>query len=418
MNLQLINVKQLVTVSANKNTSKIGNEMKNLNIIENAFVVVEDGKIESVGEMKNFSSHKKNFMELDCSNYVVLPGFVDSHTHSIFTGSRESEFSMRCIGKTYQEIAESGGGILSTVTNVRNSSKKELKKNARKFLNNMLQLGTTTDETKSGYGLDFQNEIKLLECAKELSNEELSTVVSTFLGAHAIPKEFIDNKNSYVNIIIEEMIPYVAKKNLAQFCDVFCEKNYFEIDDTKKILESAIKNNLKIKLHAEELSYLGGVELGCEFDAVSIDHLEHISESGISALKKNARKKNPTVAVLLPGVSFNLNHQYAPARKIIDNEIPVAIATDFNPGSCMCYSMPFVMTIAATQMNLSVEETISATTINAACALGMSDKFGSIEVGKFADMIIFDLPNYKFIPYHFGENHIKYVIKTGVLLDF
>ncbi|MBS4027430.1 MAG: imidazolonepropionase [Ignavibacteriales bacterium] len=414
MNIALKNIKQLVTVSANEKKIKRGNEMRELNIIENAGLIAEEGKIKWLGTMNDFPKNLSEDLEiLGCENCVVMPGFVDAHTHLIFGGSRESEFAMRSSGATYQEIAASGGGIISTVSKTREATKLELKKRARHYLSQMLKHGTTTVETKSGYGLDFKNEIKLLECARELEREELTTIVSTFLGAHSFPLEYKERKSEYVQLVMEEMIPYIGGKKLAEFCDVFCETNYFSVDDTRKILSKAKEYGMKLKLHAEELSNLGGAELAAELNAVSVDHLEHISENGIRALQNSE-----TVAVLLPGVSFNLNHQYAPARTLIDAQIPVAIASDFNPGSCMSYSMPLMMTIACTQMRMSPEEVIVASTLNAAAAIARSKTIGSLEVGKNADIIVLDIPNYKFLPYHFGENHVRNVIKNGVQLDF
>ncbi|MBI3194061.1 MAG: imidazolonepropionase [Ignavibacteriae bacterium] len=414
MKLALINIKQLVTVASQGKRMKVGAEMRDLGIIENGAVMIENETITWVGRMEDLSMGDLNETDVvDCTNYVVIPGFVDSHTHLVFAGSREDEFAMRSAGATYQEIAERGGGILNTVRRVRAASKKELKKFARKYIHNMLKQGTTVVEIKSGYGLDMDNEIKMLEAIAELGREEVMTIVSTFLGAHAIPPEFKENKSDYIRLITNKMIPYIAQRNLAEFCDVFCEQGYFDLQETETILSSAKQAGLALKLHAEELSPLGGSELAARLNTFSVDHLEHITENGIKALAESQ-----TVATLLPGVSFFLNHQYAPARAMIDAGVPVAIATDFNPGSCMSYSMPLMMTIACTHMKMTPEETITATTLNAAAALNRSHEYGSIEVGKKADVVIFDIPNYKFLPYHFGENHVYRTIKHGVLLEF
>ncbi|MBI5475301.1 MAG: imidazolonepropionase [Ignavibacteriales bacterium] len=414
MSLALINIKQLVTVSAKGDRAKIGKSMQDLGIIENAAVLIDNSTIKWIGRMENLSmSSLKDTDVLDCFNKIVLPGFIDSHTHLVFAGSRENEFAMRSSGATYQEIAARGGGILSTVNSVRQTPKKELKKTARKYLNQLLQHGTTTVEIKSGYGLDADNEIKMLEAITELNSEEVISIVSTFLGAHAIPPEYFGNKDGYVKLIIEKMLPYIGKKNLATYCDAFNEKGYFDANDCRTILTEARKYGLKPKLHADELSSGGGAELAAELDAVSVDHLEHISDVGIRALAATG-----IVAVLLPGVSLFLNHQYAPARKLIDQGAVVAIATDFNPGSCMSYSMQLMMTLACTQMKMSPEETIVASTINSAAALNLSETAGSIEHGKNADLIVLDIPDYKFIPYHFGENHVWRTIKNGVILEF
>ncbi|MFH2004189.1 MAG: imidazolonepropionase [Bacteroidota bacterium] len=420
MNLILTNIKQLVTISSKFNTpnrerTRIGAAMRNLGIIEDAALIIQDGYISWYGKMieMQIADIDKNIDEFDCSGKVVMPGFVDSHTHLVFGGSREEEFSMRSAGATYQEIAEKGGGILNSVRNTRKASKKDLKKPARKYLNAMLRQGTTTVEIKSGYGLDMDTEIKMLEAIKELQEEEIIRIVPTFIGAHAIPPEYKNQPDEYVKLVCERMIPYIGQRKLADFCDVFCEKGYFTVEDSEKILNKGKEFGLLPKIHADELNPFGGAELAGRIGALSADHLEHISDEGIEALKQAG-----VVAVLLPGVSFFLNHQYAPARKIIDNGVPVAIASDFNPGSCMSYSMQLMMTIACTHMRMSPEEVITASTINAAAALNLSDEIGSIDVGKRGDVIILDIPNYKFLPYHFGENHVYRVVKNGVLLEF
>ena len=389
--------------------------MRNLGIIEDAALIIQDGYISWYGKMieMQIADIDKNIDEFDCSGKVVMPGFVDSHTHLVFGGSREEEFAMRSAGATYQEIAEKGGGILNSVRNTRKASKKDLKKPARKYLNAMLRQGTTTVEIKSGYGLDMDTEIKMLEAIKELQEEEIIRIVPTFIGAHAIPPEYKNQPDEYVKLVCERMIPYIGQRKLADFCDVFCEKGYFTVEDSEKILNKGKEFGLLPKIHADELNPFGGAELAGRIGALSADHLEHISDEGIEALKQAG-----VVAVLLPGVSFFLNHQYAPARKIIDNGVPVAIASDFNPGSCMSYSMQLMMTIACTHMRMSPEEVITASTINAAAALNLSDEIGSIDVGKRGDVIILDIPNYKFLPYHFGENHVYRVVKNGVLLEF
>jgi imidazolonepropionase len=414
LHLALINIKQLVTVAANGKRMKKGSEMSSLSIIENAAVLVENEHITWLGKMEELSmSSMKETDVLDCMDKVVMPGFVDSHTHLVFAGSREDEFALRSTGATYQEIASKGGGILSTMNAVREAPKKELKKSARRWVNAMLQHGTTAVEIKSGYGLNMENEIKMLEAINELNTEEMITIVSTFLGAHAVPPEYRDRRQEYVTEIIDRMIPYVGAKKLATFCDVFCEENYFDLEQSRAILSQAKQFGMLPKLHAEELSSMGSAELAVSMGAVSADHLEQISPRGIEALAGS-----DVVATLLPGVSFFLDHPHAPARSLIDAGAAVALASDFNPGSCMSYSMPMMMTIACTQMHMSPAEAISASTLNAAAALNLSGEVGSIENGKKADMIVLDIPNYKFLPYHFGENHVWKVVKSGVVLEF
>jgi len=355
----------------------------------------------------------EDITELDASGSVVFPGFVDSHTHMMFAGSREIEFTMRAEGATYQQIADQGGGILSTVHAVRGATKKELKRSTSRYMTEMMRYGTTTVEVKTGYGLEMDSEVKMLEAINELKNEEIMTVVPTFIGAHAIAPEFRGDTAGYVSLICERMIPYAGKKNLAAFCDVFCEEGYFGVEEAVRILEEGKRWGMVPKVHADELTPSGGAELAARVGAVSADHLENVSEHGISALEEAG-----VVAGLLPGVSFFLNHGYAPARRIIDAGVPVAIASDFNPGSCMSYSLPLMMTIACTQMRMTPEEAIAAATLNGAAALGLSDTTGSIEVGKRADMVLADIPDYRFIVYHFGVNHIRTTIKNGTILEF
>ena len=414
MNLALINIQQLVTVSSHGARVKPDKEMRDLGVIPDACVLVENSTITRVGPMNELTmSGLKEASVIDCEKKVVMPGFVDSHTHALFAGSREDEFAMRSEGASYQDIAVRGGGILSTVEHVRKTSKKDLKKHARPYLNGMLQSGTTTVEIKSGYGLDVDNEIKMLEAINELADEEVITIVPTFLGAHTVPPEYTEKKADYVKLVCDKMIPYIAKKHLALFCDVFCEQGYFEMADSARILSAAHEHGMKLKIHADELAASGGAELAGKLGAISADHLEHITEREILAMRQGN-----VVATLLPGVSFFLNHAHAPARQLIDAGVAVALATDFNPGSCMSYSMPLMMTIACAQTHMSPEEVIVAATLHGAAALDKSRELGSIEVGKKADMIILDIPNYKFLTYHFGSNHVEKVIKNGVVLEF
>jgi imidazolonepropionase len=414
MELLIRNAKEVVTVSAFGKRVKIGSEMCNLCVIENGSILVKDGLIEWVGrEADRKVEPSADATILEASEKVVLPGFVDSHTHLVFAGSRENEFALRAEGKTYQQIAEAGGGIWSTVKEVRLATKKDLKRTAEKRLDEMMRHGTTTVEIKSGYGLDMENEIKMLEVMSDLEKEHYMTVVPTFLGAHAIPSEFGNNSGAYVRFLLDKLIPYVGRKHLARFSDVFCEEGYFNALQGEHLLNEAKKSGMRPKVHADELSPCGGAELAARVGAISADHLEHVSAKGIDALKESG-----VVATLLPGVSFFLGHQYAPARKLIDAGVPVALASDFNPGSCMSFSMPMMMTIACTQMKMTPEEAITASTLNGAAALGISDKVGSIEVGKQADIAIYDIPNYRYLPYHFGANFLSTVIKRGVILEF
>ena len=414
MNLLLHHIKELVPVPTDGAPWLVGPRMNELGVIHDASVIVRDGMIRWVGFSRDLPPGLHDDLPvLDGSSSVALPGFVDAHTHLVYAGHRDDEFSMRAAGLSYQEIAQRGGGILKTVTATRNATKKELKKAALRSLDALMRHGTTTVEIKSGYGLDPESETKMMEVITDLSTEHLVTVVRTFLGAHALPPEHQANPESYVAIVIERMLPHIVKRDLAEFCDVFCEHGYFTVGQSRQILSAALSLGLKLKIHADELSSSGGSELAAELSAVSADHLEHITDDGIRKLRDAG-----VVAVVLPGVSFFLNHGYAPARKLIDEGVPLAIASDFNPGSCMSYSIPMMMTIACTHMRMSPEECIVAATINAAAAVGLSDRVGSIEVGKEADLVLYDIPNYRFLAYHFATNHATKIIKRGTILEF
>ena len=414
MQLLIKNIHQLVTVRADGDPSRSGLSMQDVGVLERADVLIEDGLFRWIGPTGTLKSTLKEDADvLDATGIVALPGFVDSHTHLLFGGTREHEFAMRVEGKTYQQIAEAGGGILSTVKDTRAATKKELKKTASKRLDAMMQHGTTTVEIKSGYGLDEDSEIKMLEAIHELSEEHFMTIVPTFLGAHAIPPEYSTNPDEYVRIICERLLPYVAKRDLAKFCDAFCESGYFSIEQTRRILLKAQSLGIRSKLHADQLSQTGASKLGAELKAVSVDHLEQIDDAGIDALKESG-----SIATVLPGVSFFLHYGYPPARRIIESGVPLAIGSNFNPGSCMSFSMPLMMTIACTQMNITIEEAITASTLNGAAALGLSDIVGSVEVGKQADVILYNVSDYRQIPYFFGTNLVNKVIKKGTILEF
>jgi len=414
LNLFIRNISQLVTVAARGKRVKTGSDMRDLGIIADAGVLCREGRIAWVGTMGEWNQKlPHDFSELDAAGMVVLPGFVDSHTHAMFAGDRSGEFALRSQGATYQKIAQQGGGILGTIRHVRAAGKRELKRTTSHYIAEMMRLGTTTVEVKSGYGLDMASEVKMLEAINELEQEEMMTVVPTFLGAHAVPPEFKNDVSAYVALIVEKVLPYVGKKKLAKFCDVFCEKEYFEVAESERILNEGKRCGMLPKVHAEELSLSGGAELAARVGAISADHLERVGELGIAAMRKAG-----VVAALLPGVSFFLNHGYAPARTLIDSNVPVAIASDFNPGSCMSFSMPLMMTIACTQMNMTPEEAITAATLNGAAALNLSATVGSIEVGKDADLIAAEIPDYKFLAYYFGTNHVRKTIKHGTLLEY
>jgi imidazolonepropionase len=413
MDLFLANIAQLVTVAARGAPVKSGPEMRNLSVLTEAGVLCRGGKIAWVGRMSDFDPQQaEGIPEFDGRGKLVLPGFVDSHTHAMFAGNRVSEFARRAEGASYQQIAQEGGGILSTVREVRAASKRALKRSTAAWLAEMLRYGTTTVEIKSGYGLTMDSEIKMLEAIQELKNEELIGVVPTFLGAHAVPQEFHGRAEAYVALLREQIIPYIGGKKMAAFCDVFCEAGYFSPEDAESLLLEGKRWGLSPKVHADELSGSGGAELAARVKAVSADHLENVSERGITALAEAG-----VVAGLLPGVSFYLNHGYAPARELIDAGVPVALASDFNPGSCLAFSMPLMMTIACTQMRMSPEEALTAATLNGAAALGLSATLGSIEVGKQADLIVADVPDYRFLAAYAGRNPVRTTIKNGTLLE-
>lgn len=408
--LSIINAHELLTVRNGDKGPRIECDLKELGIIENGAIAVKDGKIIAVGEtkdIKNIASKKI----LDASGKVVMPGFVDCHTHLVFAGSREDEFAKKIQGKSYLEILKEGGGILSTVKATRKATKDELMRNSRKALDSMLMHGTTTTEVKSGYGLDLKNEIKCLEVINALNREHCMDIVPTFLGAHAVPPEFKGNREGYVKLVANEMMPEIARRGLAEYCDVFCEKGVFLVDDARNILGRARSLGMKLKLHADELSWNSGAELAAELKAASADHLDYISNDGIKRMTEER-----IIGVLLPGVPFHLmTNKYAPARKMIKGGMVVALATDYNPGSCPTESMQMIIALACREMKLSPAEAIVASTINAAYAIGRAEEVGSLEVGKKADMIILDVPNHRHVPYHFGVNLVENVIKNGEL---
>jgi imidazolonepropionase len=413
--LLLKNARQLLTLSSDKKAPRREKEMEELGLIEDGAVAVSGKKIVAVGKTKEVLSRvkiDKRTKIIDAKDKVILPGFVDCHTHPVFGATREEEFELRIKGKGYEEIAKSGGGIRSSVRSLRQLSKAELIELALPRLDRFLSYGTTTIEAKSGYGLSLKDEIKILEVIKKLNQIHPIDLVPTFLGAHEIPDEFRDKKEEYIDLLIKEMIPQVAKRKLAFFCDVFCEKNVFNFEESKQILETAKRYGLKPRLHADQLSSLGGAELAAEVGAISADHLEYISDSGIEKMKESG-----TIAVLLPGSVFGLGKDnYPPARKMIDRGMPVALATDFNPGSSFTESMPIILSLACLRMELTPAEAITSATINSTYAIDRGGSIGSLEKGKMADIVIWDVKNYKEIPYHYGVNLVDKVIKNGEVI--
>ncbi len=409
VDLLIENASEVLTFRGGSQKPLLGEEMKNLGIIEGGSIAVNEAKIVSVGETEEIKGRFEGRETVDASGKVVMPGFVDPHTHLVFAGSREGEFEMRIQGSTYMEILEKGGGILKTVRETRKASKGKLVKICRETLDVMLEHGTTTVEAKSGYGLTLSDEIKCLEVMETLNKEHPVDLVPTFLGAHAIPPEH--KADEYVDLLVNEMIPAVAGLKLAEFCDVFCEKGVFNLDRSKRILLSAKKQGLAPILHADEMSRLGGAELAAEIEAISASHLLFASDEGLEAMAKKR-----VVAVLLPGASFSLmNERYAEARKMIQWNVPVALGTDYNP-SCWVENQQMMMVLACHQMRMTPAETIAAATINAAHALCRAREVGSLERGKKADVAILNVPNHKFMGHHFGTNLIDKVIKNGKLV--
>lgn len=408
--LVIKNIGTLVTLKGD-NQARKGKLQEDIGIIKNGIIAVEDDKIIFVGEgqlPEDINISRADI--IDAKGMVVTPGLIDCHTHLVHAGSRENELAMKLEGKSYLEILESGGGIHSTAAATQGATFEELYQKAYKSLDIMKSFGITTVEGKSGYGIgSFETEIKQMEVARKLNSDHPLTVISTFMGAHAVPKEFKNNSDKFVDIIIDEMLPKVKEKDLAVFCDVFCEEGVFSVEQSRRILLKAKELGFILKIHADEIVSLGGAELAAQVGAISAEHLVGASYQGIKDMADNN-----VVAVLLPGTSFNLGKKEpAKARKMIDEGVAVAISTDYNPGSCPTENLQFIMTLASLQLKLKPTEVITAVTINAAAALGIQDEVGSIMVGKKADFAIFDIPNLDFMIYHFGINHTFMTIKDG-----
>ena len=390
---------------------KSGTEMSHLDSIENAYLIIKDGIITDFGSMNSLP--EISLPSIDANNGYVLPSFIDSHTHIVFAKSREEEFVMRIKGKSYEEIAAAGGGILNSARKLQAMSENELFEEAKTRLFEVIKYGTGAIEIKSGYGLTVADEIKMLRVIKRLKAISPITIKATFLGAHAIPTEFKQNREAYINLVINEMVPKISAENLAEYCDVFCDQGFFTVDETERILIAAKQYGLKAKIHGNELGYTGGVQIAVKHQALSVDHLEYTGEAEISSLKNGN-----TMPVGLPNCSFFLGIPYAPGRQIIDAGLPFCLATDYNPGSSPNGRMSFVVSLACTQMKLTPEEAINATTINGAYALELSHTHGSITKGKLGNVIITKpIPSLAFIPYSFGVDMIDKVIIAGVEIN-
>lgn len=385
-----------------------GSRMNDLLVLRNAAVAIDGDMIVAVGDSDEVASQFPDAERIDCSGKTVLPGFVDSHTHIVFAGNRSSEFAMRLRGATYQEIAAAGGGILSSMRSVREASLEEIVERSRPLVRSAFRHGSTTIEAKSGYGLDVESELKLLEAIRVLDREEEPTLIPTFLGAHAFPPEFRENRAAYVDLIVREMIPAVAERGLAEYCDVFTDEGYFSVEESERIFDAAVSHGMKTRVHADELADVDAAAMAARIGAASADHLLMVNDDGIAAMKRAG-----VIATLLPGTAFYLGLPYAPARDLIEAGLAVALATDCNPGSNMCENMQMTLALACMGMKMTIEEAITAATLNGAAALHRSDRIGAIAPGMTADLAIFSVPDYPDIVYHYGVNQVETVIKKG-----
>jgi len=416
--LLLTNIGQLLTLhsSAIHAGPRRGLDLKELGVVEDAAVLSIGGKIVSVGTTKEalrdpwIKKHRRQIAEIDCSGKVVIPGFVDSHTHPVFVSLRLVDFEKRIEGASYEQIAAAGGGIRSSLEGVRNAAKAALKTKVLTVLHDMAAHGTTTVEAKSGYGLTLESELKSLEAIREAARSWPGTVISTLLGAHVVPREFQGRSQNYVDIVCMEMIPQAARRRLAQFVDVFCDKGAFTAEETAQIFDSARKHGLNVRAHICQLSETR-LEPFLRFEPASFDHMDHVNDADMVALAKS-----DTVATLVPGANYFLGlKDYPNARKLIDSGVPVALATDYNPGTSPTISMPMAMSLACTHMKMSPAEAIAAATINGAWALRLAERKGTIESGKDADFAVFNVKDYREIPYWFGANHCSMTVLNGVI---
>ena len=411
MSILITNINQLLQVHETNVTILKGKEMKTLTLLENAYVYIEHDTIIEYGEMKNCDGIEAETV-VDATGKIVLPSWCDSHTHLVYAGDRTSEFVDRINGLTYSEIAEKGGGILNSAKILQNTAEEELFDQSIKRLDELIKMGTGAVEIKTGYGLTVESELKMLRVIKRIKQESLAIIIPTLLAAHAIPEEYKSKKKDYIKQITEELIPEAAELNIAHFIDVFCEKGYFSIKDTEAILKAGLAHNMQPKIHVNQFNILGGVALAVKHNALSVDHLEELNDDDINALKGN-----DTIPVALPGCSYFLDIPYTPARQLIDAGLPLAIATDYNPGSAPSGNMNFVVSSACVKLKMTPEEAINAATVNGAYAMGISNMYGSITRGKKANLIITKpLNHYREIPYAFAHNPVEQVIINGQLL--
>ncbi|MBT6815270.1 MAG: imidazolonepropionase [Flavobacteriales bacterium] len=405
------NISELIQTEQTARKWVAGKEMSQISTIKNAFVEIEDGIITSFGSMNDWKGIEdwNNIEIIDAEGGMVFPTYCDSHTHLVFASSREDEFVDRINGLSYEEIAQRGGGILNSAEKLQNTSEDHLYNISIERLNNLIKMGTGAIEIKSGYGLTLDAELKILRVIKRLKENSEITIKATFLAAHALPKEFKDNKDGYMDLVINEMLPIVAKENLADYVDIFCEKGYFSVEDTKRLLKAANKYGIQAKTHVNQFNSIGGVEASVKLGALSVDHLEEMKEEDFVSLENS--ECMPTI---LPSCSFFLGIPYGPATKMIERRLPVALATDYNPGSSPSGNMNLVASLGCTQMKMTPEQVINATTINTAYAMGVEKELGSICVGKKANLFITkEIPSYSYLSYSFGENLINKVIING-----
>ena len=413
MKIVIKNIAELIQTESTPKKWVAGADMKNISTIKDAFVEIENGIITGFGSMDNWSGidNWSNTEIIDAEGGMIFPTFCDSHTHLVFAASREEEFVDRIKGLSYQEIAKKGGGILNSAEKLQNASEDELFESALARLNEVIKMGTGAIEIKSGYGLTLESELKILRVIKRLKEASDVTIKATFLGAHALPKEFKDNKDGYMDLVIDEMLPKIAKENLADYVDIFCEKGYFTLEDTKRLLEAANKFGIKAKTHVNQFNAIGGVKASVDLGALSVDHLEQMNPEDFDVLLGS--NCMPTI---LPSCSFFLGIPYSPARKMINKGLPIALASDFNPGSSPSGNMNFVASLGCIKLKMTPEEVINASTINSAYAMGVEKELGSIAIGKKANLFITKpISSYAYLAYSFGENIIEKVILNGKL---